>query len=320
MIAIIMRTKDRPLLLKRALADVLAQTSDDWELHLVNDGGDPHALGRTLEPFRDALGERLRIIENPTSIGMEAASNAAIRNSRSRYIVVHDDDDTWHPRFLERMVGHLEDHPETMGVVASTMLVWERIDGNSVVEFERERFGGGAVDLTLASALHYNRFVPISFVYRRAVHQQIGYFREDLPVVGDYEFHLRFLSAHRIDFVPGEPLAFWHQRPGLGGVMGNSVIVGRDDHTRFDALLRDEHLRRYAQENGVGLPLHLTSLIDQRTLDLHHRIDEVLQRLDAVSQRLDHVTELVPLHGPGAYVRRFPRSLLNRLVRLFRRR
>mgnify|MGYP001763085457 CR=1 FL=1 len=40
-VAILMRTRDRPVLLARAFASVLSQRCDDWHLFVVNDGGDP---------------------------------------------------------------------------------------------------------------------------------------------------------------------------------------------------------------------------------------------------------------------------------------
>jgi glycosyltransferase involved in cell wall biosynthesis len=42
---------------------------------------------------------------------MEAASNAGIAACDSDYIVIHDDDDSWCPDFLERTVAFL-DGPE----------------------------------------------------------------------------------------------------------------------------------------------------------------------------------------------------------------
>jgi glycosyltransferase involved in cell wall biosynthesis len=38
---VIIRTKNRPLFLARALDDVLAQEFSDWHLYVVQDGGDP---------------------------------------------------------------------------------------------------------------------------------------------------------------------------------------------------------------------------------------------------------------------------------------
>ena len=40
-VGIITRTKDRPVLLKRALESVVNQSYEDWHLVIVNDGGDP---------------------------------------------------------------------------------------------------------------------------------------------------------------------------------------------------------------------------------------------------------------------------------------
>ena len=48
-VAVVMRTKDRPVLLPRALASVLSQTHQNWRLYLVNDGGDRQAFDAVLD-------------------------------------------------------------------------------------------------------------------------------------------------------------------------------------------------------------------------------------------------------------------------------
>jgi glycosyltransferase involved in cell wall biosynthesis len=69
-VAIVMRTKDRPLLLARGLASVLSQTFSRWTLWLVNDGGSAERLEDVLASFRGRFGDRLRVIHNDTSLGM----------------------------------------------------------------------------------------------------------------------------------------------------------------------------------------------------------------------------------------------------------
>ena len=49
-VAIITRTKDRPLLLRRAVESVLGQTHADWVHVIVNDGGDPAAVEQVVAP------------------------------------------------------------------------------------------------------------------------------------------------------------------------------------------------------------------------------------------------------------------------------
>ena len=92
-VSIIMRTKDRALLLPRALRSVLAQSFTNWRLYLVNDGGNPATLENVLAPFRNDFGDKLSVINHAASLGMEAASNAGLAVASGRYFAIHDDDD-----------------------------------------------------------------------------------------------------------------------------------------------------------------------------------------------------------------------------------
>nr|NLD40617.1 glycosyltransferase [Actinomycetales bacterium] len=106
-VAIVMRTKDRPILLSRAIDDVLSQSFRDWELIIVNDGGDPARVEELVSVREASAAGRIRVIHHHESLGMEAASNAAIRASASEFLAVHDDDDTWDPDFLHLTVDYL---------------------------------------------------------------------------------------------------------------------------------------------------------------------------------------------------------------------
>src|SRR5919112_1932342 len=99
-VAIVMRTRNRSLLLDRAIRDVLAQSFTDWLLVLVNDGGRTGEVDPVVEKYSSELGDRVLVIHHEVGRGMEAASNAGIKASGSEYIAVHDDDDKWHPDFL----------------------------------------------------------------------------------------------------------------------------------------------------------------------------------------------------------------------------
>jgi glycosyltransferase involved in cell wall biosynthesis len=54
-IGVIMRTKDRPILLQRALQSVTQQTFKDWQLVIVNDGGDPGPIDDLLSALDTEL-------------------------------------------------------------------------------------------------------------------------------------------------------------------------------------------------------------------------------------------------------------------------
>lgn len=278
-VSIVMRTRDRPRFVSRALDDLGRQRFTDWELLLVNDGGDPTALAERVAAAPESVRERLTLIEHEVPRGMEAASNAAIAVAKGDYITVHDDDDTWEPGFLERTVGLLEREPELDGVVTRTTIIWERVeDDGTVVEFGREPLHRDMTDLLLSELLRVNQWVPISFVYRRRLHDTLGPYRADLPVVGDWEFNLRVLaSGANIRFLADEPLANWHQRPGHRGVEGNSVIEANGLHRQKDALVRDELLKSYIDTAGVGLPLYLAGTLGHQ----HRMLMEAVERQNA---------------------------------------
>ena len=266
-VAVVVRTKDRPLLLRRALRSILAQSHEDYVVVVVNDGGDESDFASVLDEFGPLLGERLHPVRHARSLGRWPSATAGVDAVDSEFIVIHDDDDTWGPDFLATTVAHLDAHAESAGVSVRTTIIWESIEGDRITELGRDVFHPSMTDLLLADHLYKNRFVPISFLYRRSLYRELGGFNEELQVVGDWEFHIRALTAARIDFLPDEGLAFWHQRPGTEGAAGNSVIDLDHLHDRYDRLVRDERLVAYVREYGSGLPLYLTHLLhEQRRL------------------------------------------------------
>src|SRR5579884_96060 len=107
-VAVVTRTKNRPLLLKRCIESVLNQTYKDWFHIIVNDGGDVTTVEGVVAAYLDRYNGRVRVLHNETSVGMQNASNQGIRATESEYIGIHDDDDTWHGMFLEECVDYLE--------------------------------------------------------------------------------------------------------------------------------------------------------------------------------------------------------------------
>lgn len=269
-VGIVVRTKDRPDFLRRALKSITEQTHREWECVIVNDGGavEPvEGLVRSLDPADQA---RFRVVHARESRGRWVSANAGVLATTAPLLVLHDDDDTWHPDFLRRAVGYMEAHPERGGVVSRIEIVWERRVPSGFEVVDREIFQPRLSAPTLADTLLYNRFVPIAFVYRRSLHEELGLYDESLPVVGDWAFNLRVLSREPLEYLGDDPLAYWHQRVDATGAHGNSVIDSREAHAATDAQLRDAALRDYVQAEGLGLALYLTKFIDQRFVDVEN--------------------------------------------------
>jgi glycosyltransferase involved in cell wall biosynthesis len=312
-ISIITRTKDRRLLLPRALQSVLRQTREDWELIIVNDGGDPEPVDRLLQAHKSEAGNRVRVIHREVSTGMEAASNAGIVQASGRYLVIHDDDDSWHPEFLRTCLDHLEQAgPRVGGVVTHSSRVSENIADGAVEILGRTPYNPWLTWVSIADMAHGNLFSPISFVFRRSVYDEVGGFREDLPVLGDWEFNLRFLAGYEIDVIPKE-LANYHLRQRqLTGNYGNTVVAGADLHARYLRQIRNELLRADLKSGrfGLGVLVNIGSLLDrsgQSTEGTKQAIRDTQARLlndVTISLRRAGVREVL-VYGAGEVGRRF---------------
>ena len=283
LVSIVVRTKDRPGFLTRALTDITAQTFGDWEVIVVNDGGDGAAVRTVVGD--SAFAGTVTVIDSPAPGGRCASATAGIRSATGEYVVLHDDDDLWHPEFLTRTTAALNASPADAGVMVETEIVYERADGTGWVQTHRVPYWEGMTALSFTALLEVNRAVPISFLYRRALHDELGPYDETLDTVEDWEFYLRVTAKYPLVFLGGTPLAFWTQRPAATGADGNSMFELASQHERDDLVVRDRALREWVIENGPGLPLYIASVEKRIRADfaaaLEHQTERVVSEVYA---------------------------------------
>lgn len=290
-VSIVIRTKDRAQLLRRALDDVLAQSSPAWHVVVVNDGGAHGPVDALLMEREKAFDGRVEVIHVQGGTGsMEAAANLGAQRARGEFVVIHDDDDTWAPTFLEVMTAALDSDPESVAAAARTEIVFERIERNREVELGRTPFVPPGEMVTMYDLLQTNRVVPISLLVRRAVYDEIGWYDPALRAVGDWEFNLRLVRHGRILFVGDEPLAFWRQRPHATGAASNSVFGGGLDHFQFDRMVRDRALQEYIDRNGVGGLLYLSKYIEETAR--YYSLQQTVRRA------MSHIADKIRIRRP----------------------
>ncbi|GAA1647580.1 glycosyltransferase family 2 protein [Microbacterium flavum] len=276
-VTVVIRTKNREQLLSRALDDVIAQTLPDWRLVIVNDGGRPGPVDALIAQRESSFDGRVEVIHVDGGTGsMEAAANLGAQRANGEFVIIHDDDDTWDPTFLEVMVDALDADPDAVAAAARTEIVFERVSPDRVVELGRAPFVPPGEIVTIYDLLQTNRVVPISLLVRRRIYDEIGWYDPALKVVGDWEFNLRLIRHGRILFVGETPLAFWHQRPHATGAASNSVFGESLGHMQFDRMVRDEALREYIDRNGIGGLLYLSKYIEETVR--HYSLQQTIRR------------------------------------------
>jgi glycosyltransferase involved in cell wall biosynthesis len=108
--------------IEEALISLKQQTLNDFEIIAVDDGSEDATLS-ILQSWSERE-KRLRIIKQP-HMGVIAASNWGITESRSKFIARMDADDVAHPRRLELQTAYLNEHPE-VAVVSCLVKVFAK--------------------------------------------------------------------------------------------------------------------------------------------------------------------------------------------------
>lgn len=158
----------------RAIPSILAQTFDNFEFILVDDGSQddtPDILRQLAQ--RDP---RVRVF-SPGRLGVAAAANYGISQARGEYIARQDFDDRSYPDRLRFQVAFLDAHPEVGVVGCQYVLVDENRDERYV------RIPPAEHPAIVASMARYIPFANTLVAFRRQVWTEAGGY----PEVADLE-------------------------------------------------------------------------------------------------------------------------------------
>ena len=116
--------------IEEAIKSVFAQTYDDWELLLVDDGSTDGSTA-IAKHYAQQYPEKVRYLEHEghQNRGMSATRNLGIRNAKGEYIAFLDADDVWLPQKLEQQLAIRGSYPDAK-VVSSSTLYWYSWTGN----------------------------------------------------------------------------------------------------------------------------------------------------------------------------------------------
>lgn len=116
--------------IQEAIESVFAQTYNNWELLLVDDGSTDSGTAIALR-YAEQYPENVRYLEHERhqNRGMSASRNLGISKAKGEYIAFLDADDVFLPQKLERQVAIIGSNPEAAMVCGPTQL-WHSWTGN----------------------------------------------------------------------------------------------------------------------------------------------------------------------------------------------
>jgi glycosyltransferase involved in cell wall biosynthesis len=211
-----------------AIESVMAQSFEDWQIVLVDDGSTDNTA-EIVAPYLERLGTKLKYVYQPNG-GLPAARNTAIRNSSSEFLALLDADDVWLPHRLTESLRYFEGRPKVglnYGSVA-------RINPEGEVlgtYHEIQRHGEGRI-----APYIYMRSVQLpcpTVTFRRACVEEVGLFDETLRASEDRDMWFRIALKWEVAVVP-QVLAYYRTSP-------NSMTTDPDRMLRAQMQFIEKH-------------------------------------------------------------------------------
>lgn len=146
----------------------------------------------------------VKLIITPDVPTIGKAWNEAARLATGNYLVTANADDAFLPGGLEEMARVLDDNPQ-VGLVFSDVM---RRDGANSVHWKRTNFPEGEVDAdALREELSRRSFIGPMPMWRKELHEKLGYFDERMIVSCDYDMWRRMAE---------NGVGFWYIPRALG--------------------------------------------------------------------------------------------------------
>jgi glycosyltransferase involved in cell wall biosynthesis len=116
--------------IEEAIESVFAQTYDNWELLLVDDGSTDGSTA-IAKSYAEKYPHKVRYLEHEghQNRGMSATRNLGFRHAKGEYIALLDADDVWLPQKLEVQLAIMDSHPESK-IVCGLTQYWYSWAGN----------------------------------------------------------------------------------------------------------------------------------------------------------------------------------------------
>lgn len=244
-----------------ALQSIGHQTYKNLEV-IVSDDASKDTTLHLVEAFKKEVDFPVHIIHHTPS-GIGANWNNCLKNATGKYIKFLFQDDVMQPTCLEEMVQVLEQNPE-LALVASKrefilenemntpeIIKWIQVYGDLQEHMDLPEQDISILNKTIfCSQTFYGSPLnkvgePSVVMFRKSVIDHLGYFREDLKQILDYEYWYRILIKHPIAIINKPLVKFRLHAQQATHVNRNQAI---NDYRIYEQILYKDY-RKYLHPN-----------------------------------------------------------------------
>jgi glycosyltransferase involved in cell wall biosynthesis len=232
LVSVVVPTYNRPYPLAELLESLNRQTYRYFEVIVVNDGGE--RVDDVVALYPELC---IHLIHCRDNVGHVEARNIGVKAAKGELIMLCDDDDILLPCHIEQMVSEIAD----VDFVYSDVEIFHyRIENGQRIPTDRFLF---AYEYDREAMRKFSTYVPSGSLYRKPIHNHLGYFDPNVHHYWDWDFFLRVSETFRIKRVAVASVLYAFSNDG-------------DNLSRQMSGKRQMYLNRLSEKHGLGnLPI-----------------------------------------------------------------
>lgn len=198
LVSVIIRTCNRPEVLKTALDSLRIQTYSNIEIIVVEDGENQSEEMINMQ-YSDL---NIRYFCMGEKVGRTKAGNYALKQAKGKYFNFLDDDDAFYSNHIEELIKAIV---ESQNLAAYSIAEESQIKIVSYKPYkfiEKRKFIRYSQPFNRILLFHSN-YIPIqSILFSRKLYDNLGGFDESLEVLEDWDVWARYATMTEFTFVP----------------------------------------------------------------------------------------------------------------------
>ncbi|WP_167359574.1 glycosyltransferase family 2 protein [Parageobacillus thermantarcticus] len=228
-VSVVIPTYNRPYPLAELLESLNRQTYRHFEVVVVNDGGERVDDVVALYPELD-----VHLIHCRDNVGHVEARNIGVKAAKGELVMLCDDDDLLLPCHMEQMVAEMNNADF---VYSDVEIFHYRTENGQRIPTDRFLF---AYEYDREAMRKFSTYVPSGSLYRKSIHDHLGYFDRNVHHYWDWDFFLRVSGSFRVKRVATASVLYAFADDG------DNLSRQMDDKRRM-------YLNRLSEKHGLGI-------------------------------------------------------------------